>query len=292
MGPEPGKSTQDALEGRPDTPIADTRSPRFSRRTVVATAATFAALAAVGFDLSKSSSAYAAQRFIWPFPLAMVYREFGPRDLQTNTNHLGIDFGKDIANKVGTPVVSAAAGTVVTAQTGHKDFNCWKKIDHGDGLVTRYHMMGTLRGPGVGQRVEQGATIGTVGPAWGTGTGPHLHFQTEVNGIPINPRDFMNRYNNAGNAPPSANSEKDDDDMAYAIIQNQTNGVDSYGWVCIYGGGIKHGWVEVSPANRPHFDVFQRVTNTQAAQGRGQALPLLSVDALAWNVIKDLYYMP
>lgn len=196
MGPEPGKRTQDALEGRPDTPTPDPKSPAFSRRSVVTTAATFAALAAVGFDLSRSSSAYAAQRFIWPFPLTMVHREFGLRDLAANRNHLGIDFGRDVANREGTPVISAAAGVVVAAQTANKDYNCWKKIDHGDGLVTRYHMMGTLRGSGIGQHVEQGATIGTVGPKWGTGTGPHLHFQTEVNGIPINPRDFMNIYNN------------------------------------------------------------------------------------------------
>jgi murein DD-endopeptidase MepM/ murein hydrolase activator NlpD len=66
------------------------------------------------------------------------------------------------------------------------------ELRHANGIRTRYgHLSAFARGLRVGERVEQGETIGYVGST-GLATGPHLHYEFLVNGRPINPqrKDF------------------------------------------------------------------------------------------------------
>lgn len=101
--------------------------------------------------------------------------------------HAGLDFGVGGIN--GKPIPAAAAGTVTEAGYNGAMGN-HVIIDHGNGFVTRYfHMIAT---PSVvaGQKVTKGQTLGNVGST-GLSTGPHLHWETIVNGQPQNPRDFM-----------------------------------------------------------------------------------------------------
>ncbi|HUQ39729.1 MAG TPA: M23 family metallopeptidase, partial [Acidimicrobiales bacterium] len=56
-------------------------------------------------------------------------------------------------------------------------------------LTTLYGHQSRL-GAGDGQRVSRGQTIGYVGST-GRSTGPHLHFETRINGSPQNPRRFL-----------------------------------------------------------------------------------------------------
>jgi septal ring factor EnvC (AmiA/AmiB activator) len=124
---------------------------------------------------ASSSSGYA-----WPL-CAPVTSEYGPR---WGRMHRGIDQGAS----TGTPIGASKAGTVIFAgwQGGYGNLTL---IDHGDGVVTAYAHQSRFAA-GSGARVSQGQTIGFVGNT-GNSTGPHLHFETRVNGSAVNPRQYL-----------------------------------------------------------------------------------------------------
>ncbi|NLU82507.1 M23 family metallopeptidase [Rhodococcus sp. HNM0569] len=82
--------------------------------------------------------------------------------------------GLDIAAPVGTPVLAAADGTVISAGPA-SGFGQWVRVLHDDGTVTVY---GHVESYSVheGERVNAGDEIATVGNR-GQSTGPHLHFE-------------------------------------------------------------------------------------------------------------------
>lgn len=96
--------------------------------------------------------------------------------------------GNDYAAPAGTPTYAAAAGTVVIAGWSNSAGN-WVVINHGNGLVTKYMHHSSLC-VSAGQYVEKGQQIGYVGST-GQSTGPHLHFQVELNGVAVSPDSYM-----------------------------------------------------------------------------------------------------
>lgn len=96
--------------------------------------------------------------------------------------------GHDYAAATGTPTYAAAAGYVVTANYSPSAGN-WVVIDHGNGLTTKYMHHSSLC-VSQGQYVEKGQQIGCVGST-GQSTGPHLHFQVEEYGVPVNPDKYL-----------------------------------------------------------------------------------------------------
>jgi murein DD-endopeptidase MepM/ murein hydrolase activator NlpD len=102
--------------------------------------------------------------------------------LGTLRRHAGIDF----AAPSGTPVRAVGDGGVI--QAGYAGgFGKLIEIRHRDGMVTRYgHLRGFAAGLREGQVVTQGQVIGFVGST-GLSTGPHLHFETLVNGVSREP---------------------------------------------------------------------------------------------------------
>ncbi|NWF93599.1 MAG: peptidoglycan DD-metalloendopeptidase family protein [Syntrophaceae bacterium] len=94
----------------------------------------------------------------------------------------------DISNRVGTPVVAPADGIV--SDTG----NDWVHgkmlvISHGFGITTRYSHLSKILVK-VGQKVKRGTKIAEIGMT-GRTTGPHLHYEVRVNGIPANPMRYI-----------------------------------------------------------------------------------------------------
>lgn len=97
--------------------------------------------------------------------------------------HRGVDY----AAPSGTPIMAAGDGRV--AFVGSKGgYGKCMIIDHGGGYSTLYaHISHFHRGMHAGARVKQEQVIGYVGMT-GLATGPHLHFEVRVNGVPHNPR--------------------------------------------------------------------------------------------------------
>ncbi|MBW2099991.1 MAG: M23 family metallopeptidase [Deltaproteobacteria bacterium] len=98
--------------------------------------------------------------------------------------------GLDIAARKGTPIVAPADGKVTYA--GKKGLlGNLVVIDHGYGMITRYaHLYKALKKKG--DIIKRGEIIGLVGST-GRSTGPHLHYEVRLNGIPLNP---ANTYKN------------------------------------------------------------------------------------------------
>ena len=96
--------------------------------------------------------------------------------------------GIDIAGRVGTSVVAPADGRVRFAGSKRSLGNSIV-LEHGYGIESLYGHLSEL-GVKVGQRVRRGEQIGAMGST-GRSTGPHLHYQVEVNGAPVNPRNYI-----------------------------------------------------------------------------------------------------
>ena len=98
--------------------------------------------------------------------------------------HTGLDFPAEI----GTVIHSAAGGMVVTTEV-HPAYGNLVEVDHGNGLLTRYaHASKVL--VKTGDLVKRGQPVAEVGNT-GRSTGPHLHFEVLVDGVPQNPARFL-----------------------------------------------------------------------------------------------------
>ncbi|RYF17233.1 MAG: M23 family metallopeptidase [Comamonadaceae bacterium] len=111
--------------------------------------------------------------------------------------HTGLDFQAD----TGTSIY-AAAGGVVVASEHHFAYGNMIEIDHGNDLITRYaHASKLLVKKGdLVKRGQQVALVGTTGRS----TGPHLHFEVLVQGVPQDPQKFLAAGRNAQPLKPPA----------------------------------------------------------------------------------------
>jgi murein DD-endopeptidase MepM/ murein hydrolase activator NlpD len=122
---------------------------------------------------------------VWPTP-GPVTSGFGYR-VHPIYGYRRLHAGIDIGAPVGQGIVAALGGTVITAGPAGTYGNL-VVVDHGDGLTTAYaHQSRVL--VSTGQRVAKGQRIGLVGTT-GASTGPHLHFETRVNGDPVDPMRY------------------------------------------------------------------------------------------------------
>jgi murein DD-endopeptidase MepM/ murein hydrolase activator NlpD len=96
--------------------------------------------------------------------------------------------GLDIATPHGQAVVTPSDGTVVFNGT-EGGYGKVLVIDHGYGVKTRYGHLSEIFVK-LGDRVTRGQKVAAVGNT-GRSTGPHLHYEVRVNGIPENPRKFV-----------------------------------------------------------------------------------------------------
>jgi murein DD-endopeptidase MepM/ murein hydrolase activator NlpD len=99
-----------------------------------------------------------------------------------------IHTGIDLRGETGEPVHATAAGRVsIAGREG--GYGNMIEINHGNGLATRYGHLSEIDVK-VGQTVRIGDIIGRIGST-GRSTGPHLHYETRINGEAVDPQKFL-----------------------------------------------------------------------------------------------------
>jgi murein DD-endopeptidase MepM/ murein hydrolase activator NlpD len=137
--------------------------------------------------LKKRESILAATPSVWPVR-GWVTSEFGRR---TSPYGERVEFhqGMDIACRIGMEVRAPADG-IVSEVVNRSDMGNYVIIDHMKGISTGYaHLLKAVVADG--KRVKRGEIIGYVGNS-GRSTGSHLHYSVSLNGIPVNPRKYLN----------------------------------------------------------------------------------------------------
>jgi len=127
----------------------------------------------------------------WAFPMnpgARITSPFGPRTHPVTGEVGKMHAGVDLLGATGDPVYAASSGTVTKVGlwgTGGQTVF----VDHGNGLITHYLHLSQYKVT-LGQQVQAGQLVGLVG-ATGRVTGPHLHFEVEINGSVVDPVQFL-----------------------------------------------------------------------------------------------------
>lgn len=130
-----------------------------------------------------------------PSPDPLVSSSFGMRADPIN-GHQKFHKGTDIRSAYGQEV-RAAAGGVVTFAGEQSGYGLVVKVDHGDGLETRYAHLSSAD-VRVGATVAAGSPIARSGNS-GRTTGPHLHFEVRQDGQPIDPSRVTGFVSVSGN---------------------------------------------------------------------------------------------
>jgi hypothetical protein len=116
-----------------------------------------------------------------------VTSEFGVRDDPFTAERI-MHAGLDVAARDGAPVLAPADG-VVTFVGNRGGYGNMIIVEHGNGYSTVYGHLSKFIVK-AGERIKRGTNLGAVGNT-GRSTGPHLHYEVRVNGIPVNPRLFL-----------------------------------------------------------------------------------------------------
>lgn len=118
---------------------------------------------------------------------AQISRTFG-ENIDPFTGQKKWHYGIDFAAAPGTPVIATASGYMARIEND----DVWGKrvvIDHGDGIITVYAHLGTVR-LAPGRRVKRGDIVGYIGLS-GLTTGPHVHYEIWRNGTALDPETFF-----------------------------------------------------------------------------------------------------
>ena len=143
-----------------------------------------------GTSGSTSGTSTSTGKMTWPIPgYRTLTSSFGYRIhpiYGTYKLHSGIDVGAPR----GAKFVAADDGTVLIASYGYNGgYGNYVVISHGNGITTRYGH-GTTILVSAGQKVTKGTPVLTVGST-GASTGPHAHFEVRVNGVAVNPMNYL-----------------------------------------------------------------------------------------------------
>ena len=175
------RSKAESEIGGPFVPLAHTTNPGPFDRTV-------SRLQLALSETARLSPAFKALPLQKPLiGDAPVTSSFGARSdpfMHSAALHTGIDF----RGGYGSPVHSTAPGKVIVAapQGGYGNM---VEVDHGFGLTTRYAHLSSI-GVDVGDSVKMGEIVGHIGST-GRSTGPHLHYETRIDGEATDPMRFM-----------------------------------------------------------------------------------------------------
>ena len=155
------------------------------------TALNGAASVGISLGLTKNSSTADWLRAnsapnLWPVE-GQVTGSFGER-IDPFNGEGAFHSGVDISASVGSPVIAPADGLVTFADF-QGGYGRAVTVDHGHGITTRYGHLSSFAVT-AGQYIQRGDTIGYVGLS-GRSTGPHLHYEVRINGVPVNPYKYL-----------------------------------------------------------------------------------------------------
>jgi murein DD-endopeptidase MepM/ murein hydrolase activator NlpD len=122
-----------------------------------------------------------------PLQAGSLGSSFGWR-IDPFTGRSALHTGLDFQALPGTPILAAAGGVVVTQEL-HHEYGNMTEVDHGNGLITRYAHASRVFVK-KGDLIKRGQKLAEVGTT-GRSTGPHLHFEVLVQGVPQDPQKFL-----------------------------------------------------------------------------------------------------
>ncbi len=133
-----------------------------------------------GVGSGSSGSSKVSTAFIWPVNGGTITCRF-----RGYVGHSGLDIGAPR----GTDIYASAPGTVVFVKRLYYGYGLHLKIDHGGGVATLYAHCSNVY-VSAGDFVSQGQRIAAVGMT-GRATGPHCHFEIQINGVAVNPQNYI-----------------------------------------------------------------------------------------------------
>jgi len=188
-------SAQRTVLGQKSELLAETKANAARYRKIAA--AEEAESERIAAELARSSHGSGIYNGVMAWPVPGFYNVTSPYGYRIHPIfhdrrlHTGIDIGKNGSQPInGAAIVAAGSGTVIYA--GYRSgYGNTVMIDHGNGVVSLYahQQSGGIR-VSKGQSVSKGQRVGTVGST-GFSTGPHLHFEVRVNGVPHNPMEYL-----------------------------------------------------------------------------------------------------
>jgi murein DD-endopeptidase MepM/ murein hydrolase activator NlpD len=139
-------------------------------------------------NLAALQMASEAMPSVWPVDHGTVTSGFGWRRNPFGRTRWKFHTGLDIGVDYGSPIV-ATGGGVVTFSDWDSGHGRTVEVDHGSGIVTRYcHASELLVLPG--DEVLAGEVVALVGSS-GMSTGPHLHYELQIDGEKVDPRLYL-----------------------------------------------------------------------------------------------------
>jgi len=137
--------------------------------------------------IGKAGKVLASLPSRWPVR-GPVNSDFGGRSSPWSSSSSEFHSGLDIGATRGTAVFAPAPGTVVFAGQ-HAEYGVALVIDHGNDIKTLYGHL-TKVTVAQDQKVQRGQPVGLTGNT-GRSSGPHLHYEIQVKGQPVNPRSYL-----------------------------------------------------------------------------------------------------
>ena len=136
--------------------------------------------------LEERKSMFACTPSIWP-AMGWVSSKFGYR-ISPFTNEKEFHEGLDISARIGSQIIAPADGVVASIGETY-GFGIVLTINHGYGLKTMYGHLSKVQVK-KGQSVKRSENIALIGNT-GRTTGPHLHYEVQLNGVPVNPVNYI-----------------------------------------------------------------------------------------------------
>lgn len=127
------------------------------------------------------------QTTMWPIP-GRVTTDFGVPHRPWQDTHTGLDISSGQRSGA-TNIVAFKDGIVTSVVRNNGGLGRHVIVDHGEGLSSVYAHLYTIAVT-EGQLIKMGDTVGAEGNT-GMSTGPHLHFEVRLNGVPVEPRAYI-----------------------------------------------------------------------------------------------------